>query len=171
MKFTLIAATTLFAWTAAQANIDIPLHVVTESGIGAPAGHVTVSENKYGLVFTPTLAGLPPGLHGFHLHENASCEAREKDGKPVAALAAGGHYDPAATGRHDSPWGVGHLGDLPPMYVDTSGRATTPVLAPRLKLADLTGRSLMVHAGADNHADHPLPLGGGGARIVCGVIR
>jgi Cu-Zn family superoxide dismutase len=171
MKFTLIAATTLLACSAAQASIDIPLNIVTESGIGAPAGHVTVSESKYGLVFTPALAGLPPGLHGFHLHENASCEAREKDGKPVAALAAGGHYDPAATGRHDSPWGVGHLGDLPPMFVDASGRAATPVLAPRLKLADLTGRSLMVHAGADNHDDHPLPLGGGGARIVCGVIR
>ncbi|HGP6958345.1 TPA: superoxide dismutase, partial [Vibrio cholerae O1] len=22
----------------------------------------------------------------------------------------------------------------------------------------------------DNHSDHPMPLGGGGARIVCGVI-
>jgi Cu-Zn family superoxide dismutase len=28
----------------------------------------------------------------------------------------------------------------------------------------------MVHAGGDNHADHPAPLGGGGPRIVCGVI-
>jgi len=45
------------------------------------------------------------------------------------------------------------------------------VLAPRLKLADLPGRSLMVHAGGDNHADHPAPLGGGGARVACGVIQ
>jgi Cu-Zn family superoxide dismutase len=28
----------------------------------------------------------------------------------------------------------------------------------------------MVHAGGDNHADHPAPLGGGGMRILCGVI-
>ncbi len=28
----------------------------------------------------------------------------------------------------------------------------------------------MVHAGGDNHADHPAPPGGGGARVVCGVI-
>ena len=28
----------------------------------------------------------------------------------------------------------------------------------------------MIHAGGDNHADHPAPLGGGGGRIVCGVI-
>jgi Cu-Zn family superoxide dismutase len=28
----------------------------------------------------------------------------------------------------------------------------------------------MIHAGGDNHADHPAPLGGGGARMACGVI-
>jgi Cu-Zn family superoxide dismutase len=28
----------------------------------------------------------------------------------------------------------------------------------------------MLHAGGDNHSDHPAPLGGGGARIACGVI-
>ncbi len=28
----------------------------------------------------------------------------------------------------------------------------------------------MVHAGGDNHSDHPLPLGGGGERFACGVI-
>ncbi|MEW3305172.1 hypothetical protein MZT66_26250 [Escherichia coli] len=26
------------------------------------------------------------------------------------------------------------------------------------------------HAGGDNHDDHPEPLGGGGARIACGII-
>jgi len=38
------------------------------------------------------------------------------------------------------------------------------------KLADLAGHSLMIHAGGDNHSDHPMPLGGGGARIACGVV-
>jgi Cu-Zn family superoxide dismutase len=171
MKLTFIAATALLACSAAQADLDIPMHAVNENGVGQPVGHIAVSETRYGLVFTPKLTGLPPGLHGFHLHENASCDAKEKDGKPVAALAAGGHYDPSAAGRHDSPWGNGHLGDLPPMFIDAGGRSTNPVLAPRLKLADLSGHSLMVHAGADNHDDHPLPLGGGGARIVCGVVR
>ena len=68
------------------------------------------------------------------------------------------------------PWGDGHLGDLPALYVDAGGQATMSVLAPRLKLADVAGRALMVHAGGDNHADHPAPLGGGGARLACGVI-
>ena len=44
-------------------------------------GYVTISESKYGLVFTPELTGLTVGLHGFHLHEKPSCAAGEKDGK------------------------------------------------------------------------------------------
>jgi Cu-Zn family superoxide dismutase len=28
----------------------------------------------------------------------------------------------------------------------------------------------MVHAGGDNHSDHPAMLGGGGARMACGVV-
>jgi Cu-Zn family superoxide dismutase len=27
----------------------------------------------------------------------------------------------------------------------------------------------MVHVGGDNHSDHPAPLGGGGARMLCGI--
>lgn len=89
----------------------------------------------------------------------------------VAAGGAGAHYDPAATNAHGAPWGEGHLGDLPALYVEANGSATQPVLAPRLKLSDLNGRALMVHAGGDNHSDHPAALGGGGARVSCGVIK
>ena len=153
----------------ARAGVEIPMNLVDAQGNSKPVGVVTVSESPYGLVFTPALKGLPPGLHGFHVHENPSCAPKDKDGKPVAALAAGGHYDPQGSKRHDTPWGSGHLGDLPGLYVDAEGNAGDPVLAPRLKMADLKGRSLMVHAGGDNHADHPAPLGGGGMRIACGV--
>jgi len=151
--------------------MTVQMNTVDEKGIGKSIGEVTVSETSFGLVFSPSLAGLPPGLHGFHVHENPSCEPKEKDGKMTPALAAGGHYDPAATKRHGLPWGDGHLGDLPALYVDAAGNAKNPVLAPRPKMSDLKGRSLMVHAGGDNHADHPEPLGGGGARMACGVIQ
>jgi len=155
----------------AWADVIVQMNLAGEKGVGAPVGRVTISTSPYGLVFTPELSGLPPGLHGFHLHENPSCEAKEKDGKMVPALAAGGHYDPAASNKHGLPWGDGHLGDLPALYVDSAGKAIYPLLAPRLKLADLQGRSLMIHVGGDTHADHPAPLGGGGARLACGVIR
>jgi Cu-Zn family superoxide dismutase len=154
-----------------QADIAVRMNMVDEKGTGTSVGQLTIKETKYGVVFTPSLAGLPPGIHGFHVHENPSCEPKEQNGKMVAALAAGGHYDPAGTKRHGLPWGDGHLGDLPALFVDTAGNASNPVLAPRLKMSDVRGRSLMVHAGGDNHSDHPAPLGGGGARIVCGVIQ
>lgn len=154
----------------AQADVTIQLNAVDDKGVGQPVGQVVVSETLYGLVFSPALSGLAPGLHGFHVHENPACDAREMNGKMVPALAAGGHYDPAASKRHGLPWGDGHLGDLPALYVDANGAANNPVLAPRLKMADIKGRSLMVHAGGDNHSDHPAPLGGGGVRVVCGVI-
>ena len=156
---------------AAQADTIVQMFAVDEMGKGKPVGPVAISETPYGIVFTPSLAGLPPGLHGFHVHENPSCDAKEMNGKPVPALAAGGHYDPAASKHHGLPWGDGHLGDLPALFVDAGGNANQPVLAPRLKIADVSGRSLMIHAGGDNHADHPAPLGGGGARLACGIIR
>lgn len=140
------------------------------TGTGASVGSVRIVETKYGLAFYPSLKGLPPGLHGFHVHEKPSCAPAEQNGAMVAALGAGGHLDPAGSKKHGEPWGDGHLGDLPPLYVASDGSATQPVLGPRLKLSDVNNRALMIHAGGDNHADHPMPLGGGGARVACGVI-
>lgn len=136
-------------------------------------GTVEITESAYGLVFTPNLIGLTEGLHGFHIHENPSCEAKEKDGKLTAGLAAGGHWNPNKATGHGFPWSdEAHLGDLPALTVLHDGSATNPVLAPRLKtLGDIKGRSLMIHAGGDNHSDHPVALGGGGARMACGVIK
>jgi Cu-Zn family superoxide dismutase len=82
-------------------------------------------------------------------------------------MAAGGHYDPANTGKHLGPQGEGHKGDLPALTVDVSGETTKGVVAPHLTVADIKGRSIIIHAGADNYSDQPAPLGGGGARIAC----
>lgn len=171
MKLQIITLSLMLYAGSAMAETTVPMSMVDAKGVGAHIGQVVISESKYGLVFSPSLKGLPPGLHGFHLHQNASCDPKEKDGKTVPALAAGGHYDPSDSKRHDSPWGDGHLGDLPALFVDADGKATQPVLAPRLKVADLAGRSLMVHVGGDNHSDHPAVLGGGGARLACGMIK
>ena len=171
MRLKLISLTIGLCAGSAMADTTVSMSLVDAKGVGVNVGQVSVTESKYGLVFSPVLKGLPAGLHGFHLHQNPSCEPKESDGKMVPALAAGGHYDPGNSKRHDTPWGNGHLGDLPALFVDAEGNASQPVLAPRLKIEDLAGRSLMVHVGGDNHADHPAPLGGGGARMVCGVIK
>ena len=154
---------------SASDSLVVRMNLVDTNGVGVSVGQIVATESKYGVVFTPALSGMVPGLHGFHVHEKASCAAGIKDGKMAAALGAGGHYDPLKSGKHGTPWWDGHLGDLPPIYVDPMGNASQPVLAPRLKLSDLAGRSLMIHMGGDNHSDHPMPLGGGGMRMVCGA--
>ena len=154
----------------AEEALKVTMNIAATDGVGKSIGTITASQTPYGVVLTPDLKGLASGIHGFHVHQNPDCAPREQDGKLVPALAAGGHYDPAKTGKHEGPYNAGHLGDLPAIFVTQEGTATYPVLAPRLKLSDLKGRSLMIHAGGDNHSDHPQKLGGGGARIACGVI-
>ncbi|BAE51782.1 superoxide dismutase family protein [Paramagnetospirillum magneticum] len=155
---------------ALAAELVIPVSAIDASGVGAIIGSLKVKDGKGGMMVTPRLAGLTPGPHGFHIHENPSCQPKEQDGKPVPGLSAGGHYDPAKAGKHEGPWGHGHLGDLPALAVNGDGTATDPVVVPKLKVADLKGRAVVIHAGADNYADQPKPLGGGGGRVACGVV-
>jgi len=162
----------LVAGVSAHAEeLVVPMHLIDSTGIAKSIGTVMTTSNPFGTVLAPNLKGLTPGLHGFHVHQNPNCGPGVKAGKKVPGLAAGGHYDPAGTGRHEGPYGDGHLGDLPALYVDENGNANHPVLAPRLKPSDLKGRSLMIHAGGDNYSDNPKKLGGGGARMACGVVK
>ncbi len=149
--------------------ITVDVTLTDAEGLGAAVGTLTLEDTEYGLLITPDLTHLAPGLHGFHIHQNPACGAAEKNGAIVPGLAAGGHFDPFNTGSHEGPYGTGHLGDLPPLYVDADGIATLPVLAPRLAVAYLSGRSIMVPMDGDNFSDDPAPLGGGGARHGCGV--
>jgi superoxide dismutase, Cu-Zn family len=171
MKAALVLASLALTVSAQAADVTVSMQVAGPNGAGASVGTVRIFETPHGLAFHPSMTGLAPGLHGFHVHENPNCAPAMRDGAPVAALAAGGHLDTNNSRKHGLPWGDGHIGDLPALYVAADGSAMNPVLAPRLKLSDVRNRSVMVHAGGDNHADHPEPLGGGGARVACGVVR
>ena len=168
------AAVFVLSVASVSANAEeliVHMHRIDSAGVGKTIGTIRVSSSQYGILFTPELSEITPGLHGFHVHQNPSCEPGEQEGSPVPGLTAGGHYDPAGSGKHEGPYGNGHLGDLPALYVNENGQATQPVLAPRLKIADVKARSLMIHAGGDNYSDHPEKLGGGGARIACGMVK
>jgi Cu-Zn family superoxide dismutase len=154
----------------AAKSVKVPIHHIDAKGVGKSAGSITIKETKEGLELSTNLKGLPAGEHGFHLHENGSCDTADKDGVPTPGQAAGAHYDPEATKAHKGPAGGGHKGDLPKLEIDEKGAAKGKLAVAGLTLADVTGRALMIHEGGDNYADAPKPLGGGGARIACGVI-
>jgi len=168
-----IAALLVFAAAPALAGkLTVTMNAIDATGTGAVIGTIEAKDTKQGLALTPKLSGLPAGPHGIHVHQNGDCGPKEQDGKPVAGLAAGGHFDPHAAGKHAGPWqDGGHQGDLPALAVKGDGTATETLVAPHLKTADLKGRAIIIHAGADNYSDTPKPLGGGGARIACGVIK
>ncbi|PQA74379.1 superoxide dismutase family protein [Brucella oryzae] len=169
--FTVIIVS-LMAAPAFANGLDVKMYKALPTGQGQELGTIQISKTDGGLKFTPHLKGLPTGDHGFHVHENASCAPGQQDGKPVPALAAGGHYDPGHTGHHMGPYGNGHLGDLPVLKVNERGGATESVIAPHLKsLNEVKNHALMIHVGGDNYSDNPKPLGGGGARFACGVIK
>lgn len=173
MKHFSLALLALVVCAGAQAaSEEVEMNLVTAQGVGQSIGSVKISETDKGLEFAPDLKALPPGEHGFHVHAKGSCQPAIKEGKASAAEAAGGHLDPQHTGKHEGPEGAGHLGDLPVLVVNNDGKATDPVVAPRLKkLSDVKDKALMIHVGGDNMSDQPKPLGGGGARYACGVIK
>lgn len=167
----LCAAALATAAVAAHAeDITIKMRALTATGVGKEIGTIRAVDTAKGLRLVPRLAGLTPGPHGFHVHQNPSCGTKGAGGATGPGLAAGGHYDPDKTGRHEGPAGKGHLGDLPVLVVDDTGAARKAVTAPRLKVADLWGRAIVIHAGSDNYSDQPQALGGGGARVACATI-
>lgn len=166
----IVIASILYATVVSSQPSFVRIYEIDQSGLGQEIGIVNLKDTEYGLLLSPRIFGLSPGLHGFHVHQNPSCQAAPQEGKLVPGLTAGGHYDPEGTGVHLGPYANGHLGDLPALYASESGESVLPILAPRLKVSDLRGRSLIVHAGGDNYSDFPKPLGGGGARVACGLV-
>lgn len=167
MKKQIVAMITLLitalGTTFAQADIQIKMYKTDQPDQGEFIGTVVAKDSPEGLMLDPNLKDLPPGLHGFHIHAIPLCSEGGND--------AQGHLDPQETSHHLGPYNEeGHLGDLPPLYVNEQGDATIRVIAPKLSESEIHQHSLIIHSGGDNFADFPEPLGGGGERIACGVI-
>ncbi|MFD4837047.1 superoxide dismutase [Cu-Zn] SodC [Achromobacter sp. NPDC058515] len=168
----LVTALALAGASSAALAETVSMSFLTADGVGKSAGSIALKDTKGGLQITPDLKGLPPGEHGFHVHEKGSCEPGMVNGQMAPGGAAGGHLDPKGTKAHKGPTATdGHQGDLPLIVVAADGTAKQAVVAPHLKLADVKQHALMVHVGGDNYSDKPQPLGGGGGRLVCGVVK
>ncbi len=170
MKLFVFVSVTMFATAMpiAAADLMVPMKKVTLAGIGETIGTIIVRQKSAGIELKVDVTGIPPGEHGFHVHDQGDCAPAKKDGSDQAALAAGPHYDPTGAKAHKGPEGQGHKGDLPLLTATDKG-VNAVITAGHLTIADVRGRSLMIHAGGDNYSNTP-ENGGGAARIACGVV-
>jgi superoxide dismutase, Cu-Zn family len=115
------------------------------------------------------VTGLRPGKHGMHLHAVATCQG-------PAFTTAGAHLNPSGA-RHGrlNPQGR-HLGDLPNITVDQSGKAEETVDVAGAEAArglkgflGARGMSLVIHADPDDEKTDP--SGSSGARVACAAFR
>lgn len=94
-------------------------------------------------------------IFGFHVHEGDSCGG-------VAFSDTKGHFNPKGC-QH--PY---HAGDLPPLF-ECNGHAFMAVLTSRFQIADIIGRTVVIHSQPDDFTSQP--AGNSGAKIACGVIQ
>ena len=143
------------------------LYNLTEKGTDQKFGAIVVKPlAEKGIIIQVSATNLTPGTYGFHIHEtNVLTPLVKEDGSQVIGGMAGGHWDPDKTGLHLGPEGNGHRGDLPQLVVDKNGIINSIITNTKIQLADIKGKSFMVHGNPDNYSDTPLPLGGSGPRM------
>lgn len=132
------------------------------------SGSATLKDTSQGLKVVVTVAGVPPGKHGLHIHEKGDCGDQGK--------AAGGHFNPAGAPHGFLPKDgstKAHAGDMGNIQVNSKGSGKTTVVLPGVSLKgtggtpSVDGRSIILHEKAD---DFGQPTGNAGGRIGCGSI-
>jgi len=109
------------------------------------------------------LTGVPPGTHGFHVHEKGDCGNN--------AANAGGHFNPGSA-PHGAPDAVSHhAGDFGNVTADEKGevhaRFTTHWISVNSGTNAVVGHAIVLHGNADDLVSQP--AGNAGPRIACGV--
>jgi Cu-Zn family superoxide dismutase len=112
------------------------------------------------------LTGVPPGIHGFHIHEKGDCGNNAQN--------AGGHFNP--TGMvHGAPDAVSHhAGDFGNVTADANGEVHTRFTTHSISLTQGFSTSALGHAVVLHEKPDDLisqPSGNAGARIACGVVE
>ena len=145
------------------AEITAPMR----STAGKDLGTLVLTERDGGITVTGRMNGLPPGVHGIHLHTTGRCE-------PPKFVLAGDHWNPTSKAHGTKDPGGPHLGDLPNITVadDSSvivlARTHGGTLRGENGLLDSDGAAVVVHAKPDDYRTQP--SGDSGDRIACGVV-
>lgn len=167
--FALVAS--IYVVRSTRPTVRADIYKLTSDGISDKLGTVVFREIGKGLDVEVKVIGLTPGEHGFHIHEGISCGAIGPDGTIDRGMAAGGHYDRAASGHHAGPEGMGHAGDLPYLIADEEGVVDAHFVVTGIGVDEIAGRAIVIHDNGDNYSDSPKPLGGGGGRYGCGILE
>lgn len=128
-------------------------------------GTVTFTKVDSGVRVVADIAGLKPGEHGFHIHENGDCSAPD-------ASSAGGHFNPTGMPHGGPDSEEHHLGDMGNITADASGRTHLDRVFSFLELSganSIVGHAVIVHGGQDDLTSQP--SGNAGVRVACGVIE
>ncbi|QDU39488.1 Superoxide dismutase [Cu-Zn] precursor [Maioricimonas rarisocia] len=166
VAFAALCASTFYADVHADnhENVDVPKEAVA---VLVPMrgeevwGTIVLKQESEGVRVTGRVHNLKPGEHGFHIHEFG--DIRDPSGK-----SAGGHFNPSGH-KHGAPDDEErHAGDLGNITADSKGNAKVDKLAKGLKLHFVIGRSIVVHAKADDLESQP--SGDAGPRVAIGVI-
>ena len=124
MRFVRLAplSLVLLAGCVPMAAPDVPVttsNLVSSSG--AVIGTVRVFSEPTGVTLRIDAAGLPPGIHGVHVHTVARCD-------PPDFKSAGAHWNPTSRQHgHQNPNGW-HAGDLGNLGVGADGRLVAGLL-------------------------------------------
>ena len=177
MKFCFLCIS-LCAAAAGPALAQAPAQPVASPGVvnaafinakGDTIGTATLIDTPNGVLVRAELANVPPGQHGFHIHEVGKCD-------PATGFeSAGGHYNPAGAKHGYMVEGGPHAGDMPNQTVASDGKLLAQVFNPNVgfggsaTLFDQDGSALVVHATADDYRSQP--SGAAGDRIACAVIK
>ncbi|HYC62317.1 MAG TPA: superoxide dismutase family protein [Thermoanaerobaculia bacterium] len=111
------------------------------------------------------LNGVPPGVHGFHIHDKGDCGDNGN--------AAGGHYNPTGTSHGAPSADPHHAGDFGNVTADDNGRVrmefTTRSVTVEAGPTTAVGHAIILHANPDDLVTQP--TGNAGGRIACGVVQ
>ena len=165
-KHLLLAATLAAAACGAQAQ-NTAASATLRDAQGQPAGQASFTAGAQGLQIKLEAERLSPGEHGFHVHEKGDCSAPDFS-------SAGGHFNPSSQPHGDPTAGAHHVGDMPVLVADASGKATARAELRSMTIggdgaSDIVGKSVVVHADPDDFRTQP--AGNSGARVACGVIK
>ena len=114
---------------------------------------------------TVHLTGVPPGVHGFHIHDKGDCGDNGN--------AAGGHFNPAGAAHGAPTADAHHAGDFGNVTADAQGVVETTFNTRSITVAagpdTVVGHAVILHGNPDDLMTQP--TGNAGPRIACGIAE